>query len=665
MIRTEDVFKSDFKGPIVLHMIDEKGYGDVSLAMKIAKFLMNKYPDAPIYVVGKMDSFVKVNDIEPKLLERYHQIHMVDSSNLHEVEKVCDSAKLAVETAIYDNSLEHYYHNNKCLKMFIGEYGLYDQTQYKPPIICLSGNVGVGDGYPGILIESDLKKFSRLDPAKKFEARSKILSTLDPLLKKQVLGTSSEDPSFLKKNGFAFSYYNFPKSYKRAATVFAASNEEGKHANYFMSAKSDTGKDQMVFSMLEEPDFQDKLKKLGYGKLVFFTGDSEKPHKEIILDDKNPNGREFRVFQRDRFTHDATLDLMRLSDVCGVAGDQSLTEAHSLGAVPIPEEWYCQLSIIGQIATTYYNNNAMGAVFNRTWGHKTTIDQWVSAGKQLQTRRSEVERVLTKFQEEANLYNALDHRLNLELDRPQQERLQQYNQQFINALTEHQKALKKDKAEAFYIATEIARYYAKWQPSEPLTMAKIVETMRAYEGKRLAHIDSIHNVLIPKNYHDLVSSERSGSFIKRNITHKPSHNEQLFKHLQSIHQQHFFSDVGHAQAKNSMLKERLSDICHPITDEELERALNYLARLPILELGQQVGFAAQNKDKTLSEAYHLIEKIIPCEQEKPIGENKKFAIFFQTNYETDEVYKVTLSKEQIRGFAEKQKELDASETFNC
>lgn len=665
MIRTEDIFKSDFKGPIVLHMIDQEGYGDVSLAMKIAKFLMNKYPDAPIYVVGKKASIHKVHEIEPNLPDQYHQIHMVDSSDSHEVEKVCHSAKLAVETAIFDNSLEHYYKNNECLKIFIGEYGLYKQTEYKPPIICLSGNVGVGDAFPGILIESDLKKFSHLDPAKKLEARSKIINELDPPLKKQVFGKSAEDPSFLKKNSFAFSYYNFPKSYKRAAAVFAASNEEGKHANYFMSVTSKDGRDKTTLSMLEEPDFQDKLKKLGYGKLVFFTGDPENPHKEIILDEKNPHAREFRVFQRNRFTHDTTLDLMRLSDLCGVAGDQSLTEAHSLGAVPIPEEWHCQLSIVGQIAKTYYNQSVMGAVFNNTWGHHTSIDQWVSAGKELRTRRSEVERVLTKFQEEANLYNALDYRLNLELDGPQQKKVEQYNQHFIKALAEHQKTLKKDKADAFYIATEIARYYAKWQPSEPLTMSKIVDTMRAYEGKRLAHIDTIHYVMVHKNYSDLVSSERSGSFIKRNITHKPSHNEQLFKHLQSIHQQHFFVGETNLQAKNSMFKEKLSDICHPLKDEDLERALRYLASLEILELGVQVGFDSQHKGETLSEAYHLIEKIIPCEQEKPIGENKKFAIFFQTNYATDEVYKVTLSKEQIQAFAEKQKELDARETFNC
>ncbi|MCW8398559.1 hypothetical protein OQJ26_07105 [Legionella sp. PATHC038] len=276
-----------------------------------------------------------------------------------------------------------------------------------------------------------------------------------------------------------------------------------------------------------------------------------------------------------------------------------------------------------------------------------------------------MERVLTKFQEEANLYNALDYRLNLELDGPQQKKVEQYNQHFIKALAEHQKTLKKDKADAFYIATEIARYYAKWQPSEPLTMSKIVDTMRAYEGKRLAHIDTIHYVMVQKNYSDLVSSERSGSFIKRNITHKPSHNEQLFKHLQSIHQQHFFVGESNLQAKSSMLKGKLSDICHPLKDEDLERALKYLASLEILELGVQVGFDSQNKGKTLSEAYHLIEKIIPCEQEKPIGENKKFAIFFQTNYATDEVYQVTLSKEQIQAFAEKQKELDARETFNC
>ncbi|KTC92439.1 hypothetical protein OQJ15_11925 [Fluoribacter dumoffii] len=671
MIRSEDVFKSDFKGPIVLHMIDQEGYGDVSLAMKVAKFLMKKYPEAPVYVLGVPSAIQKVHDIEPGLQEQYPKIHMVNTkSELEKVEQLCKSAKLAVETAIFDSSLKsQYYQGNDCPKIFIGEYGLYNQKEYDPPIVCLSGNVGVGENFPGILIEPDLKNFSRLPPEKKLEARAHILSELDPLLKKQVVGEAAQDPSFVRKNGFAFSYYNFPKSYKRAAAVFAASNGLEKHANFFVSASTKNDKDKTVLSMLTEQDFQEKLKGLGYSKLVLFTGDSENPYKEIILDKSNPNAREFRVIQRSRFTHDTTLDLMRLSDVCGVAGDQSLTEAHSLGAVPIPEEWYCQLKIVEQIATTYYNQTVMGSVFNNTWGHETTLDKWVQAGEQLRSNRSNVATVLTKFQEEANLYNALDHRLNLALDKPHQMKISEYNKGFIEALEKHQKDLKKDKAQAFHIATEIARYYAQWQPAEPLTMNKILETMRAYEGKRITHMDKIDFYVIQKKDLELVSSERSGSLIKRFITHKPSHNEQLFTHLRSLHASHFLPVAERSlQAKSNAIKERLSCICHPeqaLTEEDLHRAITYLTNLDKKTLAKEIDFSGQHPGKMLNESYNVVEQINLTEQEKPINENKQFTICLETHYASDPPYVITLSKEQVREFSEKQKEYQEGQTFSC
>ncbi|KTD44274.1 hypothetical protein [Legionella parisiensis] len=683
MIRSEDIFKpdfkgnSDFKGPIVLHMSDQEGFGDVSLGMKIAKFLAKKYPNAPIYVLAKEDSVKKISQIEPSFLdgEVYPQIRVVNKTTTHGsvIGRICGEAQLAVETAICESSLTLHHKNNDCAKIFIGEYGLYEVTPekepiYKPPIICLSGNVGVGKDYPGILIESDLKEFSRLSPPAKQNARAKIIDGIEPSLKRQILGNWGGDTSsFLAKNSFAFSYYNWPFSYKRAATVFAASNEPGKHANFFVSASTKEDKDIKTLSMLQEADFQEKLKKLGYTKLVFYIGDSESP-QEIILDRSNPEGREFRVFERNRFTLDTTLDLMRLSDVCGVAGDQSLTEAFSLGAVPVPEEWYCQRDIIRQISSTYYKYTTMQEVHENTWGVRDSVDLWAKAGEQIRKCRSSVGSVITKFQEEANLYNALDYRLNLEFDKPKQEDLDKYNQSFIEALEVGQKGRKTEKDKAFYIATEIARYYAKWQPSEPLTMSKILDTMKAHVGKKITHIDSIRNVTIKEKDCELVSSERSGSFFKRNITHKPSRNKELLTKLHSLQQKHFASgSVGTGtQEKSTILKEKLSDIRHPaLTEDDLHLAVKYLAGLDIDKLGGEVGFGhTQYVGKTLNTSYHFVEKITPCE-DKPIKENKKFTITLESNYSTDERYNVTLSREQVYEFAEKQKELEAQSTYSC
>ncbi|KTD05287.1 hypothetical protein [Fluoribacter gormanii] len=675
MIQAEDVFKPDFKdkpdfkGPIVLHMIDQNGYGDVTLGMKIAKFLTKKYPDAPIYVFAETKSIKKITEIEPDFLEQvtHSKIKVVNTNktSLHKRSQLCDSAQLAVETAIFNNSLNHYHKKSTCPKIFIGEYGLYENSGYEPPIISLSGNVGVGENYPGILIESDLKEFSRLKPDAKLQARGKILNGLEPLLKKQVFGNESDDTSsFLKKNSFAFSYYNHAFSYKRAATVFAASNEEGKHANYFVSA-SDT-KEKDVLPMLEAKDFQAKLKELGYGKLVFYTGDSEKPHKEIVLNESNP-GREFRVFHRNRFSHDTTLDLMRLSDVCGVAGDQSLTEAFSLGSYPVPEEWHCQINIVNQIAKKYYTNSVMSRVHGNTWLNQDSVDDWAYAGWLIRANRPTVDTVLNKFQDQENLYNALDHRLNIEFDKPKQEEIDKYNKAFIEALAANQGGLKNDKDKAFFIATEIARHYAKFQPSEPLTLGKILDTMKAHVGKPIAHIHNIRNIVIKEKDSDLVKSERSGSFIKRNITHSPSRNTELFTKLQSLQQQHFPSSIETStQGKSSSFKEKLSEISQSeLTEHDLERAVKYLAKLNIHALGEEVGFGHTHHFDKVLDGYHFVEKITPCEKDKPIKENKKFSFVLETNYSGVEQFEITISKDQLREFSERQMEIEAQSTYNC
>ncbi|PWY57577.1 hypothetical protein DGG96_00300 [Legionella qingyii] len=679
MIRAEDVFKpdfkgkSDFKGPIVLHMIDQKGYGDVSLGMKIAKFLSEKYPEAPIYVLAKKDSINKIIEIEPDFLDQvtHPKIKMInpDHTDFSLLRKLCDSAQLAVETAIFNNSLNHYHKKSTCPKIFIGEYGLYEKKIYEPPIICLSGNVGVGEDYPGILIESDLKEFSRLNSAAKLEARGKILNGLDPLLKKQVLGNEGNDTSsFIKKNSFSFSYYNFAFSYKRAATVFAASNEAGKHANYFVSASDNENKVTQVFSTLEEQDFQDQLKQLGYSKIVFYSENSKEPHKEIVLNESSPS-REFRVFHRNRFTHDTTLDLMRLSDVCGVAGDQSLTEAFSLGSYPIPEEWHCQIDIINQIGKTYYaKNSILSRIHGNTWLNNNSVNNWAYAGGLLRTCRPIVDTVLTKFQDEANLYNALDHRLNVLFDKPKQEEIDKYNMAFIEALAANQRGLKSDKDKAFHIATEIARHYAKCQPSEPLTLGKILDTMNAHVGKPITHIHNIRNIVIKEKDCDLIKSERSGSFIKRNITHSSSRNIGLFTKLQSLQRQHFPSTMEEGtQVKSSSFKEKFSGICQSeLTESDLELAVKYLAGLPIQTLGEEVGFGHKHHfGKTLDESYHFVEKITPCEEDKPINENKKFTFILETNYSTDEHYKITISKDQLHEFSERQKMIEAQSAYNC
>ncbi|WP_019218023.1 hypothetical protein [Legionella tunisiensis] len=174
--------------------------------------------------------------------------------------------------------------------------------------------------------------------------------------------------------------------------------------------------------MLKDKDFLLALKNLGYTKISFYNERGEED--SIVLDNNKPNEREFRVFQRNRFHHDLMLDLMRLSDVCGVAGDQSLTEAVSLGAIPIPEEWHCQITIIGQMAKEYYNHTVMAAFHNCLWQarRETDIDEWLKAGKILKAHRSEANVVIRKIQEEANLYNALDYGLNRLFDKPQQEK---------------------------------------------------------------------------------------------------------------------------------------------------------------------------------------------------------------------------------------------------
>ncbi|STX40961.1 Uncharacterised protein [Legionella donaldsonii] len=551
MIKSSDVkasatIASEFKGPILLHMVDQNGYGDVSLAIKVAKFLFKKYPQAVIWISGKMESFEKIQEIDPDFLDynlnpRLGTV-LFESSDFFTLRDETD-IPLEIETAIFNNSLR----KAKRPQLFIGEYGSYLTTPYaliNPDVIHMSGNLG--KGYPGILIEPDLKKFSQLSPNEKMQARAKILEGNaldkdDQLLKKQLL--QDTDPTkFVAQNGCAFAYYNWPVSYKRAAIAFAASNDSD-HANFFVSANDKQNKAQSIFTMLKDNDFQLALKQLGYTKISFYNAKGEED--SIVLNTHKPNEREFRVFQRSRFHHDLMLDLMRLSDVCGVAGDQSLTEAISLGAIPIPEEWHCQVTIIGQMAEEYYNGTVMAGFHNCLWQarRETDIDRWLEAGKILKAHRSAATVVIKKIQEEANLYNALDYRLNGLFDKPQQEKIDHYNQLFIKELKDYASTLKKDKKVAFSLATEIAKYLCQTKPSEPLTMNKILLILDTHIGKRMAHIDSIRYHTITANDTHLIREQQSHSFIKRTLSHQPSGNSALATRLQNLYQESFSSET--------------------------------------------------------------------------------------------------------------------------
>lgn len=553
MINPEDVKASakavsEFKGPILLHMVDQNGYGDVSLAIKVAKFLFKKYPQAIIWISGKMESFEKINDIDPEFLDSNlnPRLGTVESrsGDFFTLRDETD-IPLEIETAIFDNSLRQAKHP----QIFIGEYGSYLTTPYEhinPSVIDMSGNFG--KGYPGILIEPELKKFSQLSPTEKRQARTTILegNTLnkdDQLLKKQLL--QDTDPAkFVAQNGCAFAYYNWPVSYKRAAVAFAASNEK-EHANFFISSNNKHKKAESIVQMLKDKDFQLALKSLGYTKISFYDESGVEPSGGIVLDNSKPNEREFRVFQRGKFHHDLMLDLIRLSDVCGVAGDQSLTEAISLGAIPIPEEWHCQITVVGQMAKEYYNHTAMTAFHNHLWQAKreTDVDTWLEAGKILRAYRSEANVVIKKIQEEANLYNALDYSLNMLFDKPEQEKIDQYNHLFIKELEGYTSTLKKDKKTAFSIVTEIAKYHCQTKPGEPVTMNKILVILDTNIGKRIAHIDSIQHHTITTKDTNCIREPQSNSFLKRNFSHNPSGNSALATKLQELYQKFFSSET--------------------------------------------------------------------------------------------------------------------------
>lgn len=547
MINSSEVLNSgniemDFAGPIILYMIDQNGYGDVSLAIKIAKFLIKKYPHATLHIIGEGSSFKKIAEIDSDFWTNklYSNINFIDRDSTWQLSQdFYNEAWLEIETAIFDNSLAYSKPSTPHPQIFIGEYGLYEKSPYNPPIICLSGNIG--KDYPGILIEPDLKQFSCLKPSEKGKLRRKIITDMnDPLLQSQILaGRDGSELEFINQNSFAYSYYNFPISYKRAAVVYAASNDK-QHANYFVSASDKNNKDKVIFEMLSDDSFREELAKLGYSKISFYTGDSEVPTDTVLLNKLNPDAREFRVFHRKRFSHDLALNLMRLSDMCGVAGDQSLTEAISLGAIPIPEEWHSQINIIDQIATNYYNKTVMAAVYNHTWRKQRESDivLWVKAGKIIHGNRQEVATVISKIQEEANLYNALEYQLNLEFSKELQTKISEYNRLFIKELSKYTNSLKNEKYTAFFIATEIARYYAKYKPFEPLLLSKILHTIETHVGEKFSHIEPIKNLTVGGNYSRLIRDSKSNSFLK-SFTHIPSGNTQLVSKLKKLYQTFF------------------------------------------------------------------------------------------------------------------------------
>lgn len=111
-------------------------------------------------------------------------------------------------------------------------------------------------------------------------------------------------------------------------------------------------------------------------------------------------------------------------------------------------------------------------------------------------------------------------------------------------------------------------------------------------------------------------------------------------------------------------KDRLADIIHPQAKQttiEIDLAVKYLARLDVLELGQQFGL---NPAKELNDSYYFVEKITPVNPNKSLEQNNTFSFLIESAYNTNPSYTLYLSREEVQDFAAKQKELESQSSCN-
>jgi len=135
---------------------------------------------------------------------------------------------------------------------------------------------------------------------------------------------------YLEKTDIAFCYHPkmIPHYLPTALAIGAAANVEKKNVDLFVAGDYHT-----IQTQLNSRRFIKRMKQFHFSHVEFINLSHNR--NEPWLHQPGLPNRTYRIFYQERFSHQVVKQLLKLSQLSGCTGDQSLSEALSAGVFPI------------------------------------------------------------------------------------------------------------------------------------------------------------------------------------------------------------------------------------------------------------------------------------------------------------------------------------------
>lgn len=310
------------------------GLGDLLFGTKICNFLKEHYPNINLTLITDDDG---ITELQTMVAEEIKPFELLKEKSIsHKSEKKISEIDLLIEGPCAQSLLlygSNFKSNTPVLLM-----PEYDDENYKSKDIkerfvnTHEILTGFSADAKGIIIDHKLAAFADLPEDKKLEERLKVLDSLTNNFG-MVLTSGDTGDNYLANTEVSLAYY--PKAFPLYDLCAFKVAQASKNKNLDFIATGDLA---TVKKQLQDSNFLQKLQQLGFTQVQFQNLDQDpnaEPELWLGKDQNNQSGKIFRILYRNKFIHDDFVKLLKLVNIAGVTGDQSLSEAISCGVVPI------------------------------------------------------------------------------------------------------------------------------------------------------------------------------------------------------------------------------------------------------------------------------------------------------------------------------------------
>lgn len=343
---------------ILLFVPNYEGLGDLFFGVKVSELLKKKYPNAKINIITDQKSIEKLNKIATAELKNLNLLdadevflnlqnnnkEWLSKNNLKITSDGKLTADLIIEGPVFQFlQIKKDFIDSNTNLLLMPEY---NEGTFNPDVVQFGFKqekikiieTGFGSGFAlpqerkGILIDKELKAFAESDPDKKQLMRIQALSQLSNKLGNRLRGENSAT-AYLANTEIGFAYHPDRMPYYAATALTIAANQKDtkKNIDFLVGGNINNIKRE-----LQDPSFLENLRQNGFTDVEFISlADANSSEKWAKPDASSGQKKVFRILYQNSFNHADLKNIFKLSNIVGVTGNQSLSEAISSGAIPV------------------------------------------------------------------------------------------------------------------------------------------------------------------------------------------------------------------------------------------------------------------------------------------------------------------------------------------